>query len=142
LLLPERFHGQPEEWLAGGVIPRTFVTKVWPFDGVKVHMKEGDKVVVSSANKDYEFDWIDWIWRSRTEMCKVKDALERKEIEKRKFADSEGEPADDAAPAKRRNLKSRLSPNSARRKAIDNSAPNCDAVPASDDDAIPTPNSI
>jgi len=79
--------GQPEEWLAGGVIPKEYVDHVWPFDGTKVHTHDGDKVVTSSAEVDYEFGTKDRIWRSKTEKRKFEQEFKRNEIEKRKSAD-------------------------------------------------------
>ena len=87
LNLPTACRGQPEEWLAGGVIPKEYVDHVWPFDGTKVHTHDGDKVVTSSAEVDYEFGPKDRIWRSKTEMRNLEQAFKRNRIEKRKSAD-------------------------------------------------------
>jgi len=80
--------GQAEEWLAGGYIPKSRIVNVWPFDGEKVRITEGDEVVTSSHNIDWEYDWKHWIWRSRFEMKNIKKALRMEESKKHDASDS------------------------------------------------------
>jgi hypothetical protein len=81
--------GQDEEWLACGVIPMSAIVNVWPFDGEKLHMQEGDEVIVSADNQDWRYDWAHKIWRSAWEMSCIKKALGKEARKKRTASDND-----------------------------------------------------
>jgi len=81
--LPEGYHGQVEEWLAGGFIHESRIAAVWPFDGREVVQKEGAEATTSSNNQEWEFDSRHKIWRSKLEMKKWKEK-DREEKQKKK----------------------------------------------------------
>jgi hypothetical protein len=87
LNLPDGWYGQPEEWLACGTIPMSAIVNVWPYDGDKVHRKEGTEVVTSSDNQDWKYDWASKIWRSAYEMVAINQALLRDAQKKRTISD-------------------------------------------------------
>lgn len=96
-LRPEGRRGQFEEWLALGHILKSSVDAVYPYDGKQIHMLQVAGVVTSEvskiksqADKDWEYDWESWIWRSQEEMSEIKRTLKREKDKKRNA------PADDS----------------------------------------------
>ncbi|KAF1850586.1 uncharacterized protein K460DRAFT_350625 [Cucurbitaria berberidis CBS 394.84] len=55
--------GQWHEFMAGGFIEEKYVTRVLPYDGMKVHRAEGDMEVRSLLDMNYVFDWEAQRWR-------------------------------------------------------------------------------
>jgi hypothetical protein len=58
-----RSHWYEHEWLAGGVIPKSRISEVWPYDGQRIHYAPSSYPVRSTgSSQPWVFDWQSRMW--------------------------------------------------------------------------------
>ncbi|KAF2027098.1 hypothetical protein EK21DRAFT_72835 [Setomelanomma holmii] len=57
------------DWLCCGPVPRSFTTKVMPFDGEKLHQKKTSQLIRSKESIEiYLFNWDLWKWQHNPDL--------------------------------------------------------------------------
>ncbi|KAF2848718.1 hypothetical protein T440DRAFT_480772 [Plenodomus tracheiphilus IPT5] len=117
--------GHNYEWLAAGFIPKACITKVMPWDGLKLHVKPHDRIVRSVGSVDpWIFDWTTSMWRLDARLYRTGCFLAKYGGTKRKRpADEEDAPDETVAMKDRRVTKKLLIKRQNRPKSKRNTNP-------------------
>ncbi|KAI8941663.1 hypothetical protein NX059_002875 [Plenodomus lindquistii] len=118
-------NGHDYEWLAAGFILKDHVTKVMPWDGVKLHIAHYDRIVRSiGSTEPWIFDSSSWMWRLDARLYRTGCFLAKYGGSKRKLAADEKDEKEDPLPVKRQKVaKKLLALRQTRRKSKRNTNP-------------------
>jgi len=126
--------GHNYEWLACGFIPKSQITRIMPWDGVRLHRDLEVRIVRSIDSPDpWVFDWTTSMWRYDPRLYRTACFLETYGGNKRKVQDAERDNDDEGPTRKRRKtvnvLKTKTHKTNAKPKAKRNNPYDSDYEP-------------